>query len=58
MEIVRAMKSTFEEKRPKEKFTELFKDRWAGYSGVSDWNECALAMKRLEKHYGNVEDAV
>ena len=57
-EMVRAMKSAFEEKRPKEKFTELFKDRWAGYSGVSEWEECAPAMRRLEKHYGNVEDAV
>ena len=56
-EIVRAMKSAFEERRPKEKFTELFKDRWTGYSGVSEWDDCAPAMRRLEKHYGNVEDA-
>ena len=57
MELVRMMKKTFENQKPKKQWTSMQKNRLCGWSNKSTFEQCSKALKRLENYIGDDDEA-
>ena len=56
-EMVRLMKRHLENPKPKDnKWSNMQKYRWCGWSNQSTWDECAPALKQLEPLIGKPDE--
>ena len=55
-EMLRLMKKQLENPKPKEKWSEMQKNRWCGWSNQPTWDTCSAALKRLEPLIGKPDE--
>ena len=53
MELVRMMKKTFENQKPKKQWSSMQKNRLCGWSNKSTFEQCSKALKRLKNYIGD-----
>ena len=55
-EFLRLCKKQLDNPKPREKFSDMQRCRFAGWSGQESWETCSISLKRLEKYISKPDE--